>query len=424
MLIVLLVIIALSLLVLAHEAGHFFVAKAFGMKVDEFGFGFPPEMVGIPIEKLKLPPKIFSVRRYRGTNVVPIAVERETIDVTERDAAGSVVEEAIMVERAIDVDVPVTRWRFFWGEESSKDVEGLTPSDTVYSVNWLPFGGFVKIAGEADGLQEPSEASEEEKKHLYRFQAWWKRALVLSAGVIINFILGWLLLSTVLAVGTPQVLVVADVQAGSPAEQAGVKEGDIIKNFSASTPFIDFVNAHRGEEVTFNISRNGEGMEFKIIPRVKTSPGEGAIGVSLAEGGAVREGLFAALYHGFTLSVKIVGLTLAAFYNLIRNLLFHASLIEGVVGPIGIVSVASETSKLGFIFLLSIIAQISLSLAVVNFIPFPALDGGQFFLVIVEKIKGSPLFSKRVEGHLNAIGFISLIVLIVLITFRDISHLL
>src|SRR3989344_872890 len=360
MFIVILVVLALSFLVLAHEAGHFFTAKTFGMKVDEFGFGFPPEMVGLHPEKLKLPPRMFSFQR----------------------------------------------------------------EETLYSINWLPFGGFVKSAGEADGLQMPSEVSEEEKKHLYRFQAWWKRALVLSAGVIINFILRWFLLSTVLAVGTPRVLVIGGVQAGSPAEQAGVKEGDIIKSFSASNPFIDFVNANRGKEIVFNVSRSGEEVEFKVVPRVQTNPGEGALGVSLVEGGAVKESVFAALYHGLTLSVKIAGLTFAAFYDLIRNLLFHASLLEGVVGPIGIVSVATETSELGFIFLLGIIAQISLSLAVVNFIPFPALDGGQFFLVLIEKIKGSPLFSKRLEGHLNAIGFVFLILLIVLITFRDVGRLL
>ncbi len=362
MLIVILVILALSLLVLAHEAGHFFTAKAFGMKVDEFGFGFPPEMVGLDVSKVKLPPRM---------------------------------------------------WSFQKGE-------------TLYSVNWLPFGGFVKIAGEADGLQEPSPAdvSEDDKKHLYRFQAWWKRGLVLAAGVIVNFVLGWFLLSAVLAVGTPQVLLVGGVQAGSPAERVGIKEGDLIKNFSASNPFINFVNAHRGEEVAFSVIRNGEEMKFKIVPRVKTNPGEGAIGVSLVEGGAAREGIFTALYHGLTLSVKIAGLTFVAFYDLVRNLLFHASLMEGVVGPIGIVSVAAETSKLGLIFLLGIIAQISLSLAVVNFIPFPALDGGQFFMVLIEKIKGSPLFSKQIEGHLNAVGFIFLILLIVLITFRDVAHLL
>src|SRR3989344_4037751 len=100
MFIVILVIVALSFLVLAHEAGHFFTAKAFGMKVEEFGFGFPPEMVGLHPEKLKLPPRMFSFQR----------------------------------------------------------------GETLYSINWLPFGGFVKIAGEADGLQAPSDVRPSEQR--------------------------------------------------------------------------------------------------------------------------------------------------------------------------------------------------------------------------------------------------------------------
>ncbi len=171
MLIVLIVIFGLSFLILSHEAGHFLVAKAFGLKVDEFGFGFPP--------------KIF----------------------------------------------------------------GKKKGETEYSLNWLPFGGFVRIAGENDGVVKDELAStltDAEKKRIFAFQPAWKRASVMIAGVTVNFLTGWLLLSAVLMIGTPKALVVSDVQKGSPAEAVGVVSGDIVKGFADAQSFIQFVSGHRG----------------------------------------------------------------------------------------------------------------------------------------------------------------------------------
>jgi len=159
-----------------------------------------------------------------------------------------------------------------------------------------------------------------------------------------------------------------------------------------------------------------------VVPRVETAPGEGAVGVELVEGGPVAESLPNALYDGLTLSLRILGLIYAALYQLVAGLLLRGSLLPGLVGPIGIVAVATGTSKLGFIYLVSILSQISLSLAVVNFIPFPALDGGQFFLILVEKIKGSRAFSRKAEAAINAFGLAFLIILILLISVRDFAN--
>ena len=202
MIIFILVLIGLSILVLGHEAGHFLCAKIFGLKVDEFGFGFPP--------------RIFGIQRYQGTDVVPIAMERETISVMEQDATGSVVEEAIVAEREIDAEPPVTKWRFSWGKEPVKGVEGLTPSDTVYSVNWLPFGGFVRISGErgefamveddpiitvpevSANSHELADKESSLRSRLFFAQPTWKKSIIVLAGIVVNFVLGWLLVSTVL----------------------------------------------------------------------------------------------------------------------------------------------------------------------------------------------------------------------------------
>lgn len=340
MLIALLVFIALSLLVLGHEGGHFVAAKLFGLKIEEFGFGFPP--------------RIFVKRK----------------------------------------------------------------DETEYSLNWLPFGGFVKIAGEDGGL----EVAPEERGRYFRFQPSWKKFLIIAAGVFVNFLIGWFLLSLVLSVGTPRAVVVSAVQAGSPAEKAGLLPGDAVKNFSSAGDFVDFTNEHRGRSVNFEMIRGGRDLNFSITPRQETAPGEGAIGAVVADAGVPKEPLLRAVADGFRESLLICWFTLVAFYEVINDLLFHATLLPGVVGPVGIFSVAQGAGHLGFVYLLQLVSVISLNLAVVNLIPLPALDGGRIFLILIEKLKGSPL-SRRTESLINSTGLSFLLLLIILITVRDIRNL-
>ena len=119
----------------------------------------------------------------------------------------------------------------------------------------------------------------------------------------------------------------------------------------------------------------------------------------------------------------MLGLTFAAFWALIAQLFQHASLLPGVVGPIGIFGIAQETGKIGLIYLIQLIGIISINLTVVNLLPFPALDGGRFVMVVIEKIKGSPV-PEKVEAWVNGIGFALLLVLMVLLTVRDIGGLI
>src|SRR5690348_4418328 len=156
MLIFLIVIIGLSLLILGHEAGHFFAAKAFGLKVHEFGFGFPPR------------------------------------------------------------------------------IAAFKKGETEYSINWLPFGGFVKIAGERGEFEMVNpeghmREDEDESRFLYA-QPAWKKSIVMLAGVFINFVLGWLFVSLTLMIGAPQALVINSVASGSPAEAAGIMANDIVQH--------------------------------------------------------------------------------------------------------------------------------------------------------------------------------------------------
>ena len=415
MLIVILVIIGLSILILGHEAGHFFVAKLLGMKIEEFGFGFPP--------------RIFGVHRGQNTteNIVAEEIETESVAVSK---GGEIVAAKKVIEEEIIIGVPQKRWQFFRGKEpksNKKETLRQAQGNTVYSVNWLPFGGFVKIAGENDrvneGVKKLEALPEKEKRGLFCFRPWWQRSLVILAGVTVNFLIGWFLISAVLMMGTPKALVIAEVQPNSPASTVGVLSGDVVSGFTDAQSFIQFTNQHRGEEITLSIMRSGKDLTFKVVPRILTKPGEGAIGVALAEAGEPKEGFFAALRDGFARSTKIAALVFVVFYNLIKNLFLHASLLQGVAGPVGIFAAAEQTSRIGFVYLMELIGLISINLAVVNLVPFPALDGGRFIMILIEKIKGRPI-PRKAEALINNLGFAFLILLMILITVRDVGNLL
>lgn len=222
--------------------------------------------------------------------------------------------------------------------------------------------------------------------------------------------------------GTPPLLVINGVQTGSPAEKAGIAAGDIIKNFSGAEDFKNLIDERLGQAVELEIARGGEILKIAVVPRVPTAPDEGAIGIEFSESGIKSQGFFAALVSGFKGAILICKETVFAFYELFKGLFIHGSLMAGVVGPVGIFAVAAETGQIGIIYLIQLMALISLNLAVLNLIPFPALDGGRLFLIIVEKLKGSPV-SIKAQSLINGVGFALLILLMVVITVRDVANL-
>ena len=173
-------------------------------------------------------------------------------------------------------------------------------------------------------------------------------------------------------IGTPTLLVVDEVEAGSPAAAAGLLVGDAIKGFSRADDFIGYIRSQEGGAAEFKVSRGGQEIAFQMTPVQKD--GAFRIGARIEEGGAPKLPFFRALGEGFLSSLRIAWMTIVAFGELVRNLFVHASLLEGVVGPVGIFAVAEQSGQFGLIYLLQLLGLISVNLAVANLIPFPAGD--------------------------------------------------
>ncbi len=350
--IILAVIISLSVLILVHEFGHFAAAKIFGVKVEEFGLGFPPRLFGKKI------------------------------------------------------------------------------GETLYSLNLLPFGGFVKIFGEDSPEEIPSGRPEERS---FPAEPVWRRLVIVVAGVFMNIVLGWLVFSAVFFAGAPNHLFIAQVSTGSPALEAGLKDGDVILEAKSgatvlsdpipSNEFIGLVNAAPGAALDLKVMRGKDVFNVSLEGREVPPEGQGPLGVSLVDVGFADESFGKSIVKGFHMTVSTLRLVTIGFVDFFAKLVVQPSVLETVAGPVGIVALASQAGSLGLVYLFELMAFISVNLAVLNLIPFPALDGGRAVLLIIEKIRMKPV-SRKVQTAVNAFGFILLLVLMVLITVQDVGRLL
>lgn len=358
---ILLFIAILAVLILVHEFGHFFVAKRSGAKVEEFGFGFPPRILGIK----------------RG--------------------------------------------------------------ETIYSLNLLPIGGFVKIYGE-DG---------EEKKDPRSFAARsiLVRAFIIGAGVAMNMLLAIVLFSAGHFVGLPQVLDegtpesrvknvqvrITDVAKDSPAAAAAIQVGDTIRELQfRDEELVDvrtigevqkFIGEHHSETITLVLTRAGESISKELIPRENPPQDEGAVGIAMIRTGEVSYPLYLAPFKGIESTYLVTVGTLSALGGIIGDLVTKGKVSGELSGPVGIAVLTGQVQKMGFIFLLQFMALISINLAIINALPFPALDGGRLLFLGIEKIRGKPV-NQKYERIAHTVGFALLIFLMILITFRDVGKLL
>src|SRR3989344_5556514 len=340
---ILIFLIILLVLVLVHEFGHFFVAKHFKIRVDEFGFGFPPKLFG---------------KRY---------------------------------------------------------------GETEYSLNLLPLGGFVKIFGETP---DDENMNGPDSGRSFINKPKWQQALVLLAGVFMNFLLAWVLFSFGFMSGLPTSvqnandagipvrdvnLVILSVTPDSPAELAGLKTGDKIIEYGSSSD--NFIRNTSPEALQVFIASNQSGEVYLNYTRGSTE-----------KIGNAKMGFFRALAQGMKLTLLVVKETSVGLYGLIADGLSGKGSLESVTGPVGLVGFVGDAYQFGFFYLVSFAALISVNLAIINLFPFPALDGGRLLFLLIEKIKGSRIHPD-IANTANMIGFFLLITLMFFITYHDIVKL-
>ncbi|MFA5830627.1 MAG: RIP metalloprotease RseP [Candidatus Paceibacterota bacterium] len=359
---ILLFAIILAVLVLVHEFGHFIVAKKSGIRVDEFGIGFPPKLYG---------------KKY---------------------------------------------------------------GETEYTINAIPFGGFVKIFGENPD-EESTNGPGSERSFVNKPKL--TQVAVLSAGVFFNLLFAWALLTSGFLIGLPSSdseqisagtisnvsLTVVEVMKDTPAQIAGMQTGDKIlsvsfeKEASAKvTPeaFQKFVNEHDAKEISVLIRRGSEEKTVLVTPkRGIVKGGKSAIGIAMDMVGVMRLPAHRAVYEGGRLTLLYTQETFRGLYHLLANALRGKGDMSSVSGPVGIVKIVGDASQLGITYLISLTALISINLAVINILPIPALDGGRVFFILIETIKRSPI-KAHTANLAHSIGFVVLIGLIIVITFHDV----
>lgn len=370
MLTLLVFLIILGLLVFVHELGHFVVARRNGIKAEEFGFGFPPRAIGCYFNE--------------KTN----------------------------------------KWKIIAG---NKHVES---KNTIYSLNWFPLGGFVRIKGEdGEGKME---------KDSFAAKSAWIRIKVLAAGVLMNFLLAWVLFSLLLFLGINKEvdqndtsvagtkIQIAAVVAKSPAYEMGIREGDTVLKcvgtdarctgaFANIAELQAFVNENKGKQITLEILRGDKVLDLTGVPRLEAPDGEGLLGIGLAQTIFVKYSLWESVKQGPAVMWNVL-----LMMGVVLKGLFAGD-TTNIGGPLAIAHFTKQATALGFASLVQLAALLSVNLGIVNILPIPALDGGRIMFILIEKIKGSKV-SPKTENAMHTAGFFLLMILMVYLIVNDLMR--
>lgn len=394
-------LIILMLLVVAHEFGHFIAARRNGVKVNEFGIGFPPRAIA-----------------------------------WVRNPAWQKGKKG------------VKKWLRLNKTDWNKPQDGL-----VFSINWLPIGGFCAMDGESDA---------DTKKGTFGAASFWSKTKILFAGVAMNWLVAFVILTILAFTGMPQFIenqfylgndakivgegvTVYEIIEGSPAEKAGFKKGDRIlavgeENIIVPTDVTNYGTAHAGETGTYRILRDGEEQEITVT--LNPNGSEYTLGIAMSYGQTFIRSSWSAPIVGLGTTIQLTGETFRGLGDMVWNLVsgtfrqFSPNEVvreegqnaiqaagDSVSGPIGIIGVifpafaSAGASNLAFLA-----ALISVSLACMNILPIPALDGGRWLLITLYKIRKKKL-TKEAEERIVSRAFMVLLMLIVIISILDIVRL-
>jgi regulator of sigma E protease len=302
---------------------------------------------------------------------------------------------------------------------------------TIYSLNWLPIGGFVRLTGE-DQIDAPKI---HDKKTLHRF--FWARskrdrAAVLLAGVSMNFILAVVIISYIFTKGAfvPINKVQIDkVTENSPAASAGVLDKDIVVSFAGkpiknTKEIIQSAQEFGGQETDLVLLRNNQEVRLKITPRKNPPAGEGAMGIVITDMYLEKKYVwYKAPFYGLLEAFNLSYMMLSSLGEMVFKLItFQPSKVD-VAGPVGIAQATGKAIGYGYMAVLQLMGLLSLNLAIFNLLPIPALDGGRLFFVLFEKWLGKHV-KPRAEQAMHQVGMAFLLGLIVLITINDIVRLI
>lgn len=353
---ILLVILAISLLMIFHELGHFFFAKIFKVKVKELGLGLPPRILG-------------------------------------------------------------------------KKIGG-----TIYSLNLIPFGAFLRLKGE--------RKKKEEKGSFFK-KPYWQKFLIISGGVLSFWLISFLLYSVVFKAGAQvavsdeepvkeaKIMVISTIE-GTPAEKAGLSSQDIILKIKIKEKilipqkmeeFRNFIRAHPNVSSELEIKRGKEIIKKEVI--LSEKEGKGFLGIYFQRVAIVKYPFLKAIFQGGKTTLLTTKLVFESYGRIFKSLISERKVPLGmeVVGPIGIGNLMIGASKISFLYFLQVLAAISIFMAVINILPIPALDGGRLLFLTIEAIRGRAI-NERIELAINNFFFFLLIILLVFLTIKDILKLL
>ena len=442
----------LLLLVVVHELGHFWSAKAFGIKVLEFGVGYPPKAFGIytgRTETLLSPTTVCLngvmgairpgqvIRVLSGENADGQLVARY-IELREPGRAGGVLGSLAglagfgrrprdtepgtqSARRRLD-DVQTDEFLRHEGRVREVLPDRVVLADMIYSVNWLPLGGFVRLSGENNPAAPGSLAR----------RGLGQRAIVLAAGSAMNalfpivaFAIMFMIPHTEMVGGSAEITSVAP---NSPAETAGLLPGDRVIQVGDRPPgspqeLPREVRLAAGSEMTWVIERDGQQRVAQVTPRVDPPPGQGAVGItfSIVDQQEVRriEPPWTAARLGVTSTwdmLTLMGREIRGWFGGGRG--------PELSGPIGIAQITGEVTRQGgFQGWMLVAILLSINLAVLNILPIPMLDGGRLLFVFIEWVRGGKRVPSDKEGLVHLIGFVALLALVIAISANDIMRL-